>query len=110
MAKTTTNNPTNVIKATANEPVNVVNVEKKTEAVSSSETFMFSKENYQIMIGGLLLIAVGFFLMAGGKSTDPHVFNKEEIYSFRRITLAPILVVLGFIVEIFAIMWLPKNK
>ena len=47
--------------------------------------------------------------MAGGRSEDPHVFDYKEIYSFRRITLAPVLVMLGFIVEIAAIMWMPKE-
>ena len=61
------------------------------------------------MIGGLVLIALGFILMAGGRSEDPHVFDYKEIYSFRRITLAPVLVMLGFIVEIAAIMWMPKE-
>ncbi len=74
------------------------------------QTFMFSKQNYTIMLVGLAVIALGFILMSGGKSLDPHVFNKEEVYSFRRITLAPILVILGFAIEGVAIMWLPKEK
>jgi hypothetical protein len=53
---------------------------------------------------GLVVMAIGFFLMAGGKSTNPNVFNDNEIYSFRRITLAPILIVAGLLVEIYAIM------
>jgi hypothetical protein len=72
-------------------------------------TYMFNKKNYTFMLAGLALIAVGFILMSGGKSADPNVFNKEEIYSFRRITLAPILVMAGFILEIYAIMRLPKE-
>jgi hypothetical protein len=72
-------------------------------------TYMFQKKNYQIMIGGLLLIALGFILMAGGKSPDPHVFNEAEVYSARRIIVAPILVMAGFITEIFAIMWVPSD-
>jgi Protein of unknown function (DUF3098) len=75
-----------------------------------SETFMFSKQNYIYMAGGLALIALGFILMSGGKSADPHVFNADEIYSFRRITLAPILIVIGFMAEIFAIMWMPNEN
>ena len=75
----------------------------------NQETYMFGKMNYQIMIGGLVLIALGFILMAGGRSEDPHLFDYKEIYSFRRITLAPVLVMLGFIVEIAAIMWMPKE-
>lgn len=86
-------------------------------AVTTSKTknankpvFLFDKTNYYIMFGGLALILLGFVLMSGGKSTDPHVFNKEEIYSFRRITLAPILIILGFVVEVAAIMRKPKTK
>jgi hypothetical protein len=57
---------------------------------------------------GLIVLALGFILMAGGKSPDPKVFNDNEVYSFRRITLAPILIVGGLIIEIFAIMKKPK--
>jgi hypothetical protein len=55
------------------------------------------------MLIGAALIIVGMFLMSGGKSADPNVFNESEVYSFRRITLAPIVVIAGFIVEIYAI-------
>ena len=60
-----------------------------------------------LLIIGLALIFVGFILMIGGGSDDPNLFN-EKIFSFRRITLAPILVLAGFVVEIFAIMKKPK--
>lgn len=65
--------------------------------------FLFNKENYTIMIVGLVMISLGFYLMAGGQSTDPNIFPKEEVYSFTRITLAPIIVILGFIIETYAI-------
>lgn len=65
---------------------------------------IFDKENYLWMIIGGLLILTGTLLMIGGKSTDPNVFNKDEVYSFRRITLAPILIIGGLAVEIYAIM------
>tara|TARA_B100000683_G_scaffold15383_1_gene15452 strand:+ start:7440 stop:7625 length:186 start_codon:yes stop_codon:yes gene_type:complete len=55
------------------------------------------------MIVGVLVIALGFFLMAGGKSEDPNIFNPEEVYSFQRITVAPIVVITGFIIETYAI-------
>ncbi len=64
---------------------------------------LFGKRNYRFMIIGLFFIAVGFILMSGGGSDDPNIFN-EEIYSFRRIRLAPILVVTGFIIEVYAIL------
>ncbi len=67
--------------------------------------FMFGKMNYIIMLAGLILIALGFVLMSGGATTDPAVFPKEEIYSARRITIAPMVVLLGFIVEIVAIFY-----
>jgi len=70
--------------------------------------FSFGKINYILMLTGLGLILLGFFLMAGGGSEDPNVFN-EEIFSFRRITLAPILVLSGFVVEIFAIVKKSKD-
>ncbi len=60
------------------------------------------------MLIGLVILALGFFLMAGGKSSDPNVFNDKDIYSPIRITIAPILIVAGLIVEIFAIMKKPK--
>ncbi len=59
------------------------------------------------MILGLIFIAVGFILMSGGGSDDPNVFN-EEIYNFRRIRLAPMLVVTGFIIEVYAILTKPN--
>ncbi|RQO29973.1 DUF3098 domain-containing protein [Taibaiella sp. KBW10] len=71
--------------------------------------FMFGKENYYLMFAGLVLIIIGFMLMAGGRSEDPNVYSKD-IFSFRRITLAPIVVILGFIVEIVAIMRKPKTN
>jgi hypothetical protein len=73
----------------------------------SNEKFLFEKKNYMIMIVGLAIIALGFILMAGGGSDDPNVFN-EEIYNFRRIRLAPTLVILGLGVQIYAI--LVKSK
>jgi hypothetical protein len=64
--------------------------------------FAFGKINYIYMLAGIVFIIVGFMLMAGGRSSDPSVFN-PEIFSFRRITLAPIIVMIGFAIEIFAI-------
>lgn len=70
---------------------------------------IFTKENYKWMMIGAAAIIVGLLLMIGGKSSDPNVFNKEEVYSFRRITLAPILIIAGLIIEIYAIMKKPKD-
>ena len=71
---------------------------------------LFGKENYRWMLIGLILIALGLLLMGGGKSKDPNVFNPKEVYSFTRITLAPILILGGFVVEIFAIFRKDKPK
>ena len=64
---------------------------------------MFTKANYVWMAAGLVVIAVGMFLLAGGKSNDPNVFNPKEVYSTVRITIAPILIIVGLVIEIFAI-------
>lgn len=77
---------------------------------NNPSSFVFDKVNYYIMFTGLAVIILGFILMAGGKSPDPHVFNDAEIYSARRITIAPILVILGFVIEVIAIMYKPKQK
>ena len=63
----------------------------------------FGKSNYIWMLVGAALILVGMLLMSGGKSADPDMFNTSEVYGFRRITLAPIVIIAGFIVEIYAI-------
>jgi membrane-bound ClpP family serine protease len=72
--------------------------------------FALEKENYILLVIGFAIIVLGFILMIGGKSEDPTVFNEEEIFSFRRITLAPMIVLAGFIFEIWAIMKKPKSK
>ena len=64
---------------------------------------LFGKENYRWMIIGLVVILLGLLLMIGGKSKDANVFNPSEVYSFRRITLAPILILAGFVLEIVGI-------
>lgn len=76
---------------------------------SSQENELFTKDNYKWMLIGLVIMAIGFFLMAGGKSSNPNVFNDKDIYSPIRITIAPILIVGGLLVEIFAIMKNPKK-
>jgi len=71
---------------------------------------LFGKENFIWMLAGALVIALGFFLMAGGKSADPTQFNDNEIYSTTRITIAPLLIIAGFVLEIVAIMKKPKES
>ena len=65
--------------------------------------FIFNKPNYQGMFIGLALIALGFVLMAGGGSDDPNVFN-PEIYNIRRIRVAPTLILIGFAIQMYAIL------
>ena len=73
------------------------------------KTFVFEKKNYLVMIIGLLFIATGFILMSGGASDDPNVFN-PEIYNFQRIRLAPTLVLIGFAIQVYAILFSSKKK
>lgn len=82
-----------------------MNTKKETKKV----TFALEKNNFVLMAIGFVIIIIGFMLMAGGKSEDPNVFN-EGMFSFRRITLAPLLVFGGFVFEIYAIMKKPKAE
>ncbi|KAF5064174.1 hypothetical protein DSECCO2_287040 [anaerobic digester metagenome] len=70
--------------------------------------FAFGRENYRLMLIGLAVIALGFILMVGGGSDDPYVFN-EGMFNFRRLTLAPLLILAGYVIEIFAIMKKPRD-
>lgn len=79
--------------------------EKKIPATFVS---LFEKQNLWLMLAGLGLIALGMLLMVGGKSPNPAEFNYNEVYSFRRITLAPILIIAGLAIEIYAIFKNPK--
>jgi len=71
--------------------------------------FALGKENLKLLLIGFVIIVIGFLLMVGGKSSDPTIFN-PEIFSFRRITLAPMVVLFGFLFEIYAIMKKPKTE
>ena len=71
--------------------------------------FALQKKNYLLIIVGFAMMITGFVLMSGGGSDDPAVFS-EELFSFRRITLAPIIILLGIVIEIIAIMWIPKKR
>lgn len=71
---------------------------------------MFTKDNYIWMLAGVVLITIGMFLLSGGKSNnDPAVFDKDAVYSSTRITVAPILILAGLVLEIFAIFKKPKQ-
>jgi hypothetical protein len=79
---------------------------RKTE---SKSVFVFGKKNYKFMFIGLVCIAIGFILMSGGGSDDPNVFN-PEIFNFRRIRLAPMLILIGFGIQVYAILLNPDKK
>lgn len=94
--------------------INTINTEKKdkknlTEPAESKFTFIFTKTNYLIMVVGLIFIALGYILMIGGGSEDPTQFS-DKIFDSQRLVIAPILLVIGFIIEIFAIMYRRKEN
>jgi hypothetical protein len=71
---------------------------------------IFSRENLWLMIAGAVVMIIGYLLMSGGRSADPNVFNENEVYSARRITVAPILILLGLAIEIYALFRDPKKS
>lgn len=75
---------------------------------NKEQGFLFEKVNYKILLLGIAVIAFGFILMSGGGSDDPNVFNKE-VFSFRRIRLAPTMVLIGFGITIYSILKNPKK-
>lgn len=79
-----------------------------TEGEDNSRTMPFEKTNYLLVLIGIALIVLGMILMIGGGSDDPDVFN-PKMFDFQHITLAPILVLIGFVVEIVAIFWRKKT-
>ena len=80
----------------------------KKEKEIKTAGFALGKENYKLMAIGFGIIVLGFILMAGGGSDDPNVFN-PDIFSFRRLTIAPVILLIGFVFEIYAIMKKPKD-
>jgi len=72
------------------------------------KNFLFNKRRYKILYISILIIGLGFVIMSGGESSDPDIFN-EEIYNFRRIRLAPLMIVSGFILCIFSILHKEKK-
>ena len=76
---------------------------------NKEQGFLFEKVNYKILLIGIAVIAVGFILMSGGGSDNPAVFN-PEIFSFRRIRLAPTLVLIGFGITVYSILKNPKKQ
>jgi hypothetical protein len=72
--------------------------------MSSENNFAIPRKNLVCILVGFFLMILGYLLMTGGGTSDPSIFPEEEMFSFRRITLAPLLILAGFVVEIFAIM------
>jgi len=85
-------------------------VASKATAPKPASPVLFSKDNYVWMIIGALIVAIGMFLMSGGKNQNPDTFDYKVVYSTTRITIAPILIVLGLLVEIYAIFKKPATK
>jgi len=91
-----------------NDVITSQNNHPKENTPQAQQTVVFSKKNYTFMFIGLAVIALGFILMAGGGSEDPNVFN-EAIFSIRRIHIAPMVVVIGFAIEVYAILLNPDS-
>jgi len=88
----------------ANKPTE----QPKKEAVKNAGS-LFDRENMLWMLIGAAVMIIGFFLLAGGKSDDPKVFNPDEVYSTRRITIAPIVILIGLAIEVYAIFRNPRK-
>ena len=84
------------------------NIEKISQV--SDERFAIDRKSVVWILAGLLLMALGYVLMIGGGTKDPNLFSGAQMFSFRRIVLAPILIFAGFIFEIWAIMYVKKAK
>ncbi len=93
---------------TANQSKSAANPVKSKGTETHHLEFAFGKENYRLLLIGLGFLVLGYVLMIGGGSEDPNVFS-DKIFDFQRLTLAPILLIIGFVIEIFAIMIKPKD-
>ena len=81
---------------------------KLSEKTESKSKMTLAKENYKFIILGCVIVVLGFVLMSGGGTDNPNEFNAEELFSFRRITLAPFFVILGYIAVLYGVMKRPK--
>ena len=82
--------------------------EKKQVATTNTTSSLFVKQNMWLMLLGVGVIAIGMLLMVGGRSNDPNTFNYDEVYSTLRISVAPVLIIIGLGIEIYAIFKKPK--
>ena len=87
-----------------------ITADKKQATLKTPAAPLFTKDNYLWMIGGVVVIALGMLLMSGGKSTNPAVFDQNEVYSTTRITIAPLLIIIGLGLEVVAIFKKPKSS
>ena len=83
-------------------------VEKEPAPNRTGGYSIFTRDNLLWMVIGAVVMMLGYLLMAGGRSADPNVFNPNEVYSTRRITIAPIIILLGLAIEIYAVFREPK--
>ncbi len=77
--------------------------------MNHKKKILFEKRNYIILIFSIFIISLGYFIMSGGGSQNPLIFN-NEIYNFKRIRLAPLLVILGFTLALFSIINCKRKK
>ena len=77
--------------------------------MSKGSGLALPKENYMYIIAGVVVVLIGFFMMSGGGADDPTVFEKDELFSARRITVAPFLVMLGYVAVLYGILKRPKT-
>ncbi len=82
--------------------------ETRNQPVAHTSESLFGKENYTWMLAGIIVIALGMLVMSGGKNADPTIFDQKEVYSTTRITIAPLLILAGLAIEVFAIFKKPK--
>ena len=83
---------------------------EKKQVTATSTSSLFDKQNMMLMLLGVAVIAIGMLLMVGGKSKDPNTFNYDEVYSTLRISVAPVLIIIGLGIEIYAIFKKPKTN
>ncbi|HEV8272653.1 MAG TPA: DUF3098 domain-containing protein [Chitinophagaceae bacterium] len=81
---------------------------EKKQVTTTSSSSLFDKQNMWLMLLGVGVIAIGMLLMVGGRSKDPNIFNYDEVYSTLRISVAPVLIIIGLGIEIYAIFKKPK--
>lgn len=98
----------------SSKPVRTTTTSTRTTAPAATKrgavsAELFGKENFKWMLIGVAVLILGFLLMAGGGTDDPNVFNRDEVYSTRRITIAPIIILIGLAIEIYAIFRQPKS-